>query len=106
MKVDFHELFNYGSVPALSKLELSLPYSLQHSLLHVHGAEIFLLPLQGAKLNLGEYTLSGSALHRSEKAISKNKIRLHRDSTNDPTKLVSKYMAQVASNPDNPVSGN
>lgn len=81
-------------------------HTLEHSLFHVHSAEIFLLPLQGANLNLGEYTLSGSALHRSKWAISKNKMKLHRGSTNNPTKLVSKYMAQVAFNPDNPVSGN
>lgn len=92
----------YWSCPNLS----CLCHTLQHSLFQVYDTETFLLPLQVANLNLAEHTLYGSVLQESIWTISKDKMRLHCDSTNNPAKLVSKYMAQVTSNPHNPISGN
>lgn len=102
VNMDHHELFNSSALLVRASV---IHFS---SLLakHIHSAEEFLLPLQVANLNLAEYKLYGSALQESIWTTSKDKMRLHCDSTNNPAKAVSKYITQVMSHPDNPISGN
>lgn len=61
VNMDHHELFNSSAV--------LVPASVIHfsnlSVKRIYSAEVFLLPLQVANLNLAEYKLYGSALQEN-----------------------------------------